>query len=90
MPEALIATRATKRTRTRRAALIIRISCVRGLTKRQTKSQIAKISDMRNAKDIISPDMEILYPILTTQVKHYFSILTAKLPYIQTEDTDSP
>ncbi len=87
MPEALIAAKAAKRTRTRSAALVTRINCVLGFTKRQTKSQIAVISDMRNAKDIISPNMEILYPILTVQVKHYFSILTANLPYIRMEDT---
>jgi len=81
MPEALIAAKAAKRTRTRSAALITRINCVLGFTKRQTKSQIATISDMRNIKDIISPSMEILYPILTGKVKCILPILTGNISY---------
>ena len=89
MPVTFSAVRTAKRTMTKRAALRTRISFVLGFTNRQTKSQIETISDMRNAKDIISPNMEILYPILTAQVKRFFPILTVNLRNIQTAYTNS-
>lgn len=89
MPVTFRAVRTAKRTRTKRAALSTRISFVLGFTNRQTKSQIETISSIRKIKDIISPNMEILYPILTVQVKRYFPILTENIPYIHQADTNS-
>jgi len=83
------AVRTAKRTMTKRAALSTRISFVLGFTNCQTNSQIETISSIRKTKDIISPNMEILYPILTAQVKRYFPILTGNLPYIHQVDTNS-
>jgi hypothetical protein len=80
MPVTLSTAKTAKRTRTRSAALSIRISCVLGFTKRHTNRQSATISDMRKTKDIISPSMEVLYPILTGKVKRNLPILTQNHP----------
>ena len=41
---------------------------------------------MRKTKDIISPAMEILYPILPGKVKDKLPILTGNIPHFQPEE----
>lgn len=76
MPVTLRTAKAPNSVSTRSAALRTRISCVLGFTNRQAKKQSVTISVMRRTKDIISPTMEILYPILIGQVKRKAPILT--------------
>ncbi len=81
MPVTLRTARTPNRVSTRSAALRTRISRVLGLTNCHTKRQSVTISVMRKTKDIIPPAIEVLYPILTGQVKDKLPILTGNISY---------